>query len=476
MKFKKFAAAMLAGLAIATSATLTSCGGDPFEDQSEVSGKYNVEVGYVDSDGGKVVLDALKKDYEAKHDDVNIILKSLGSGFDAYMNQKWNNKEDLPDVIWMPDNEFSGWAAGGNFVDLRSYYESSADTSYDKYYESMLNCASYSGEFKPLSESSDAKYGIYFAPRDYNKVVIAVNKSLFESYDVAIPDTSNGWTMSDFFALCAEINAKITARVNAGGAGAMEASYNRAVFFQLSMEAVYTTMFDSMGSNGIASADGNVLLDSLENAAILSAYYDNITAPDYVLSKSASSFQQGQTFMRCIVRPTAVDLKPYLKDNMDFIAFPAKKADGTSAIGTGCSGYGICAAHAEDEQTVNGVTKKMKDLAWDFIKYVISEDGQEVAGETGLSVPVLKSLAADGKWRTALGNGVNHDAFLSGDELSLNTFTVFDAKLRSSLRPFITSFFDNMSNPTNGKVGNRETYLTACKTQFKAMYDRFTKN
>lgn len=469
MKIKKAISLLCAVLLLGQTAALAACGGsDPFEDQETVKGKFNITVGYKDSDGGKVVLDALKKGYEAKHSDVNIKLKSYGDTFDTFMNQNWANQSNIPDVLWMPDNEFAGWAEGGHFLDLRSYYESSAETSYDLYYESMLNCASYSGEFKPLSEDASAEYGLYFAPRDYNKIAIAINKQLFTDYQVEIPDTTNGWTMDEFFALCTEIETKIKERVNAGGEGAMTANAHRAVFFQLSSEVVYTTMFHAMGSDGIIGEDGKVALGNETNSAILDRYYDELTASDYKLSTTASDFERGLCFMRCIVRPTAVDLAVYLKD-MDFLPFPAKKADGSVEIGMGCSGYGISTVHAEETQTVDGKTMKMKDLAWDFIKYVISEEGQEIAGETGLSVPVLKKLEQTGKWRSAIGGAtLNHDAFIAGDGLVLDTYNQFAPNLRNKLRPHIVAFFDKMSNKNKGKKENRAQALKECTEQFEA--------
>lgn len=466
-KKKKILSILIAGALIGQTFALTACGDDPFGDEGNVGGKYNISVGYSDSDGGKVVLEALKAQYETEHPDVNIRLRNYGDTFDTFMNQNFTNQSNIPDILWMPDNEFAGWASGGYFLDLRSLYESSEETSYDLYYETMLDCASYSGEFKPLSESTDAKYGLYFAPRDYNKIVIAINRDLFTKYNVEIPDTSDGWTMDEFFALCDEINNKITDKVNSEDSDNIEATSLRAVFFQLSSEVVYTTMFHAMGSDGIIDENGNLVLDNEVNSKILDTYYNELTNSAYKLSTTASDFERGLCFMRCIVRPTVVDLQAWLH-NMDFLPFPAKTADGKTEIGTGCSGYGISTVHANDEQTVNGVTKKTKDLAWDFIKYVISEEGQEIAGETGLSVPVLKSLAANGKWRKAIGEDLNHDAFMAGDELVLDTYNVFAPKVRNKLRPHVVNFFDIMSNKTTGSEKNRVTKLEECVQQFNA--------
>ena len=61
-------------------------------------------------------------------------------------------------------------------------------------------------------------------------------------------------------------------------------------------------------------------------------------------------------------------------------------------IASGNSGYAISRVWEGKGVEVNGVYKSYTDLSWDFLKFIITEEGQEVAGATGLNIPVLKSL------------------------------------------------------------------------------------
>ena len=127
--------------------------------------------------------------YEAANPDVNIIVKDFGGHnlVTDYITAYASTPEKLPMVIWMEDTYFAEPAEGGYFVDLRKYYEKSEETSYDLYYESMLHAAAYNGVFKPLSEDENPEYGLYFAPRDYNKPTLVYNKKLMADLGVEIP-------------------------------------------------------------------------------------------------------------------------------------------------------------------------------------------------------------------------------------------------------------------------------------------------
>ena len=79
---------------------------------------------------------------------------------------------------------------------------------------------------------------------------------------------------------------------------------------------------------------------------------------------------------------------------------------GEYAVGAGCSGYAMyknCAHGTE---------------AWQFLKHVVSIEGQNAYSETGDCVPVRTSLLTDptATWRTCLpeklGSDFNHDAFI----------------------------------------------------------------
>lgn len=422
--------------------------------------KYNLTIACQAEEGEKTVLEALKAAYEEKNPDVNIIIKDFGaySTVREYITAYASAQENLPMVMWMPNDEFAEPAEGGYFIDLRSYYESSEETSYDLYYETMLHGASYSGEYKPLSEDDSKEYGLWFAPRDYNKPTIVYNTKLFAELGIEVPDTSNGWDMDAFYAFLQSVNNAIEAKAQENR------SYRgyRAIHLFSAWEPVYTTIFENLDSDGVMK-DGSFNLASAKNDAILSELYENIYKYEYMIDTD-DAFNSGTVCMTVVSRPVIVGIANQLgSDSINFLPFPGEK------VAAGSSGYGITAIHADEEQTVNGETKKVSDLAWDFIKFIISEEGQQVAGETGLSVPILKSLVENGtwtKWNEELN--LNHSAFLAGEELELDTFNILKPNQRTRARTLTSTFFSYVETIEGGKPENRKEKLDNIAKDFAA--------
>lgn len=166
--------------------------------------------------------------------------------------------------------------------------------------------------------------------------------------------------------------------------------------------------------------------------------------------------------MTVVSRPIVVGQANQLgADSIDFLPFPGEK------VAVGCSGYGITTVHADEEQTANGETKKVADLAWDFIKFIISEEGQQVAGETGLSIPVLKSLLEDGKWTEwNAEQNLNHAAFLAGEDLKMTTLNHLEPYKRIKAREMINGFFNANEIGEQGSKENRQERLDELVTNF----------
>ncbi len=443
-----FAVSALALLALASCQS-------PFEEQKIEEDKFNLTIATYSEEGEETVLKELASSYQKTHPEINIIVKTFGGElFRNYMTKYASNQDKLPDMIWMPDDQFAAFADGGYFLDLRSFYEASPETSYSNYYSSMLNAASYIGEYKPLSEDTDPKYGIYYAPRDYDKIGIVYNTKLFEEYDIAVPSMEN-WDMNAFYALCKSISAKL-------GRGS-----NRVITLNSWWEPVYTTLFKELGGDGLVTAEGKCNLGSDANRAVESSLYDNLFADEKIMQSQDNDFTRGLTFMTVVARPRVAGFKTKMaglredgKSPIDFLPMPCK------SIAAGCSGYGIVKKHAEEVREVKGEKRTVKDLAWDFIKYIITEDGQEAAGKTGLSVPVLKSLAKTGEWRKAIDASLNHDAWLAGEELRLTTYNIYKPNARAPLRDLMTAFMSNLEKQAEGKPEKREKLISDYTNEF----------
>ena len=470
---RKALTAVLAAIVTLVSLFVVSCGGTT----NYETGKYNLEVAVQNESGEIKMMQIWKEAYETKHPDVNIVINNFGNDdIIGYMQKKAMNQNSLPHIVWLPDDFGHTFTdpKQGYFIDLREFYEKDASTDYSLYYESMLHAASNIGEFRPTAsysgsyvgeKSDDAKYGIYFAPRDYNQIAIVYNKKLFNDlkmfygFDIENyynPEKPEEWTMEKFAALIDALNTQIKSM------GPTYASY-RAVRMNMSWEAVYTTFIEELGGDGLI-VDGEINLGSEKNRAV----YDYIWEKFFNEANKFDindNFSKGTTYLTVVSRPLLLSYVPYLRDKnsgkvmMDFIPFPAQK------VAAGMSGYGITKKNAEGTQTANGVTKTNKEIAWEFIKFIISEEGQNLGGKEGFIQPILKSLKETGDWKQAIDPTMNHDAWFNGEELRLTTYNYFAASMRTALRSQMSAFFINLTNIENGAPSQRDSLI-----------EKYTKN
>ncbi len=91
--------------------------------------------------------------------------------------------------------------------------------------------------------------------------------------------------------------------------------------------------------------------------------------------------------------------------SLEFLPVP-KMGEEEHYLSYGNTGYAISA-----------ISEK-KDLAWEFLQFVMSEAGQTTFSKTGNCVPILLSMQndPDAEWRNYLP-GVNQDAFVRSSEM-----------------------------------------------------------
>lgn len=449
------------------------------------------------------VLEALKADYEKTHTDTKITIKPFsGLEFESYMMGVSENLDKSPNIIWTSDSYHGRWDEF--FVDLRPFYEASADTDYSLYYESMLDTAATNGEFKPTKSYSGtfradnkdttddrSDYGLYFAPRDYNKPTVLCNTALFEKLDAQYAEyfgetedtamarlndivAGENWdNIEDLFDFSKMVATKVDSVIKhaeslgvAGAAVQDDWKYTYALDLKLSWEPTYTTVLNALGAKNVINADGSLNLKA--NADKLKTLHSYLY-PEGVshlcnADEDDTKFAQGLIFMKVVSRPIVLSYsnsfkKMYGSSSLQSIQIP------TAEIAAGCSGYAINRYYADKSVTVNGVTKSYNDICWDFIKYVITTDGQEVAGATGSNIPVLKSLHGEDvnpKWKNVADlTEMNHSAWIAGGELKQDLFNIYEAGSRYGLRTRFQDFFLNFqkSNYGKGSLADLITYM-----------------
>lgn len=442
------------------------CGGNADNSNKTDDSKFNITVAISNSESEVELFKIWKKAYEEKHSDVNIVYETFAEGdtpTETFIANKRSSRLSLPMMTWVSDTEAAYLATEANFVDLRKFYEADSSTDYTNYYSSMLNLASYTNEFKPTTaysgsyssdKSDDESYGIWFAPRDYNKVTIAINKAIFTELGVAVPADDDTWNWEKLAFTVQTLAEKIVK----GGANT---SRLRAIRLTLFWEPVYSTILTELEGNCVVGETGGKVtstLDSAENVAVYKKLYNDIIKRDKAIDTD-DNFSKNLTAMTVISRPKILDYVNKVEE-LDFLSFPAKK------IGAGCSGYAIIADDAEKTQTIGGVTKTNEELCWDFIKFIISEEGQNLGGKSGGIQPVLKSLETNGEWTKAIDANLNHAAFAAGDELELNWYSQVTARNRTAVKTTVRDFFVQLEKATSESVieSNAQAYKNNMNT------------
>ena len=77
------------------------------------------------------------------------------------------------------------------------------------------------------------------------------------------------------------------------------------------------------------------------------------------------------------------------------------------------------------------------DYGWLFLKYIVSADGQNAIGETGMGVPSLMSMKDSGTWLEYGSSDLNHEAFVQSVEgqtvMAVNDIYSFPATAQKTI-------------------------------------------
>ncbi len=425
--------------------------------------KYVISISARSSSTEQNMLKIWEAAYEKAHPEVDVQVDGWGTvqTSEAYVQRYALNRSQLTNMIYTTDDSTALLAIKNNFVDLRSYYEANTDTDYTNFYRSMLDTTSYNGEFRPTTsyqgnlegeKSDDPEYGIYFAPREYNMPGLLLNVDLFNEYGIAVP-TKDDWDWDKFVALLQQIDT-MTQQKRAEEGGVKYSQY-RACELNQTWEPVYTTILKALGGDGLFTFDSsNEASCNLGSTANVAAYRELVEDfangnYQYALDRDYGNdnFVSGTVFMTAISYPEVGNYHEKIP-NIAFLPFP------TEYVAAGCGGYGILTDKKDEVQTLaNGESKKTVDLCWDFLRFIISEEGQNLAGKEGYIQPVRKSLATTGEWLQSFDPSLDHTAFCTGKELALNTFTFATPSKRSLLRndvsDFIRRLLDNTTKTTD---------------------------
>lgn len=288
----------------------------------------------------------------------------------------------LPDVIFTADLYVVPFAKGGISVDMEPL--AAADPNFDlsDVYENMLDLSKVEGK------------GLYMIPSSYDVVTMYYNKTMFEAAGAPLPTAESTW--EDIANSCKIILEKTGNFCLPAGANGGTAKW----------WAIYVPWIVGYGGQ-ILSEDGKtVMLSSPESLAGLEAYTnlwtkDGIGQP-FDFDAGGDCFLVGKCALQFTIPGPmaslrAVDPQPFEWDVEVIPSMP----DGTKVTGMGTYGFSIT-ANAKDPQ-----------LAWDFIKGLLSAETQKQITLNYSGMPLLKSLRNDPDILALSGPPDNIEAFMN---------------------------------------------------------------
>ncbi len=345
----------------------------------------------------------------------------------------------VPDLFWTNTAYYYYLISKGCIVNLEPYYKTEkfeydkavsdgADTS-DK-----LNIdGDYYKEFFDMSLYEERRY---IVPRSMDSVVTYVNTELLAAAGIDYKTDerlTNDWTWEDMVEVCRDVSDYVLS--DEGRASKYKDAYGLQAEFD--WEAVFNPIMLSYGSQ-VFDKDGKIAVNTPETKKMA----DDIRAlknDGRVLrvSTSRSSFTNGNVAFAFSSSGAAQMAKnEQIKGKFDALPFP--QIGDEPKIGCGFVGYGI-------SSTTEGVKR---DLAWAFLKYMISQEGQMALINGGLATPSIRvDLAEEKQWSKGFQH-LNLDAWLAFPErkVASNFFMAQPSEYSFDILNAIQSFMKNLAD------------------------------
>lgn len=320
----------------------------------------------------KIVADIgelLKK----KYPNVTVKVEPFSSSI-SQQYSSWYNAGNMPDILINNTFDMFTLSDKGILLNLDPYLKAEAadpesDFDINDYYESYI---------KMGQEKFDGAQ--YMIPRSADRVVCHYNKAIFTAAGVDMSLVKNGWTWDDFFTVCRTLRTWYDEN-------GKEDNYLLDPF--LTWEAVYNPIFEAKGVKYF-DENGNVTLnegDAAESAlSFIKSLIDNRFAAPISVEQAGMEANKGCILFHSQASSNiATKLQPYYagqntEDFYDVVTMPV--FEGNEKIGCGAAGYSVFSG------------SENRDLAWQFLKILLSKDGQNVMADCGANyVPVRKDMA-----------------------------------------------------------------------------------
>jgi multiple sugar transport system substrate-binding protein len=328
----------------------------------------------------------LVEQFNALHPEIEVQVEYLPNGDISVPLTAQAAAGTLPDVTFTADLFVVPFAQAGISIDMQPLAEADPDFDLSDVYENMLALSEVQGE------------GLYMIPSSYDVVTMYYNKTLFEDAGAPLPTADSTWDeIIDSCVMIREATDAYCILANSSGIGD-----------QAKWWAQYVPWIVGYGGQLISDDGTTAMLNSPETLAGLQAYTDMWTVYDigqpFDFDAGGNCFLVGKcaiwlhipSIMQAV---RALEPQPFEWDVEVIPTLPEGKV-----TGMGTYGFTIT-ANAQDPQ-----------LAWDFIKGLLSPETQTAITLQYSGMPLLRSLRENPDIVNLPGPPDNITAFIENGE------------------------------------------------------------
>lgn len=356
--------------------------------------------------------------FESKHPGTKVNFEYIPDEYATKIDTLFLSGQ-APDVIYGHPMQFIKWADQGLLMDLTDRFNASPELlDDDVYITGLYESFKYEGKHIATVNGADT-FLIYY------------NKNLFDEADVEYPNES--WTMDDLLS-AAEKLTKFDGNGKPTQYGISFGNDSRAI--EPYIFANGGTLFDNMDN------PQKVLINTPENVATLTMLQKLIndkyapTAEDKKVMGNAG-WDTGKVAMEVDGVYNIVYRRDITDFKWDIAALPLVEGGKIPAL---YAGYAIPA------------TSKNPDLAWEFAKFMQSDEAMKLLASSGLITVINKKIANSDEVISVPGAPEHHILRVTtlDNSVQIDGFTVnWDEMVSKYFNPVLDQLFSNSITPEN---------------------------
>ncbi|WP_066189695.1 MULTISPECIES: ABC transporter substrate-binding protein [Gracilibacillus] len=301
-------------------------------------------------------VEASIEEFNQEHPDVEV--KVTYTPYDNYFTKLRTSLGggSGPDVFWMNGPNFYEYMSFGLIKDLEPFIEEDSEFSKDVYFDSMIDLYSHEDH-------------LYAAPYFADIVGLFYNKRLFDEAGLDYPDES--WTWEDI----KEKGELLTDQENGVYGYSASVVSNQAGYYNLIPQAGGYMINEEKTKSGFNSPEAKeafTFMQDLINEGISPSVQTQIE------TNPRDLFMSGKIAIHPEISVNTEMFYDELGDDVGIAPLPAGEKEGSIAHGIGWA--------------MNGDTEK-EELAWDLIKHLSGEKGNQFIAESGFSIPAQEEMS-----------------------------------------------------------------------------------